>query len=307
VKLAPVALFVYNRPLHAQKTTERLKMNELAGESDLFIFSDGPKDEASKNEVAKVRAYIRKLKGFKHITIFEKESNMGLAKSIITGVTEIINRYHKIIVIEDDIVTSQYFLKYMNEGLNYYENYKNIFSISGYNHPPTLMKFPRRYREDIYFNYRNSSWGWGTWSDRWGKADWEVKDYSDFLQNKEMQNRFNRSGDDMTAMLIAQMEGKIDSWAIRWCYAHFKNNALSVCPVYSYVDNIGNDGTGTHCGVSSMYSNDLKESKENCSFIRSVEVDKRVINSFKKVYQSGPRFSLKKTIKNLILYDLWKK
>jgi len=307
MKLAPIVLFVYNRPFHTQQTVEALRNNDFAGESNLFVFSDAPKDETAKDKVGNVRDYIKNLDGFKSVTVVERDKNFGLAKSIIAGVTDVVNQYGKIIVLEDDIVTSPFFLRYMNDGLNFYKDNKEIFTISGYNHPPTLMKFPKRYKEDVYFNYRNFSWGWATWADRWEKADWEVKDFNSFLKDKKAQKRFNRGGDDLTPMLIAQMKGEIDSWAIRWSYAHFKNNVLSVCPVYSYVNNIGHDGTGTHCGTSSVYKNDLSKSKRQCSFIKSIKVNKKVMDAFRKVYQTGSKFSLRKVIKILIMYDLWKK
>ena len=211
---SPVVLFVYNRPLHTEQTIEALKRNIFADQSDLYIFSDGPKLETDNKQIAEVRKYIKQIRGFKSIHIIEQDNNMGLANSVISGVTSVINSYGKVIVLEDDLVTSPYFLKYMNEALEFYKNESQVFSISGYNHPPNLMKFPENYLNDIYFNHRNSSWGWGTWKDRWEKADWEVADFNEFINDRRVQKDFNRGGEDLTPMLKAQIEGRLDSWSI---------------------------------------------------------------------------------------------
>ncbi|WP_082409637.1 glycosyltransferase [Methylomonas koyamae] len=133
--LAPIVLFVYNRPWHTQKTVEALQNNELALESELIIYSDAPKYEDSKQAVLGVRSYIKSIIGFKKVTIIEREKNWGLAKSIIDGVTTVVNQYGKVIVLEDDLVTSQFFLKFMNEALNFYEGEAKVFHVSGYLYP----------------------------------------------------------------------------------------------------------------------------------------------------------------------------
>ena len=298
---SPVVLFVYNRPLHTEQTIEALKRNIFADQSDLYIFSDGPKLETDNKQIAEVRKYIKQIRGFKSIHIIEQDNNMGLANSVISGVTSVINSYGKVIVLEDDLVTSPYFLKYMNEALEFYKNESQVFSISGYNHPPNLMKFPENYLNDIYFNYRNSSWGWGTWKDRWEKVDWEVADFNDFIKDRRAQNDFNRGGEDLTPMLKAQVEGKIDSWAIRWSYSHFCNNGLSVCPVFSYVNNIGMDASGTHCGKTEKYANDLTMAKRDCNLSLPVNVNEKIMRVFRKVYKKSFKLKVKQMIKNILV------
>jgi len=248
MRLAPIALFVYNRPEHTRQTIEALQKNFLADGSELFIYSDAAKDTASTQNVEVVRKYVMQVGGFKNVVLTFRNRNWGLAESIIDGVTDVVNKHGRIIVLEDDLVTSPYFLKYMNEALETYASDARIMSISGYNHPRELMKFPKIYRKDVWLSLRNSSWGWGTWANRWEKVDWQVKDYADFTRNTSLKERFNQGGDDLCAMLDSQMEGKINSWAIRFSYAHFKSGSYSLCPVKSYVKNIGHDGTGTHCG-----------------------------------------------------------
>ncbi len=163
--LAPIVLFVYNRPDLTKETLSALKKNTLASESELFIFSDGSKSEKDFDKVNEVRKLIKNINGFKSVRVFENKENKGLANSIIFGVTKIINKYGKIIVLEDDLITSKYFLKFMNEGLNFYKNNKKIGSITGYNKPSHFMKF-KNYDKDLYLSSRFSSWGWATWKDR---------------------------------------------------------------------------------------------------------------------------------------------
>jgi len=308
MKLAPIALFVYNRPVHTRKTVEALLKNKLAKQSILYIFSDAPKRKEDETKVKEVRKYIHSIRGFKKIHITERKKNLGLANSIISGVTEVVKKHGKTIVLEDDLITSPNFLIYMNYLLNLYENERKIFSITGYNHPRSLMRIPKDYPFDVYFNPRACSWSWATWRDRWNKADWEVKDFNAFLKNKELQKAFNYSGDDKSDMLIRQMQGKIDSWAIRWDYTHFKNKAYCVYPIVSYVDNIGNDASGVHCGKSTRFNQSDLKGLENPRLPQFVKVDLQIMERFRKVYKKN---ILKKVLFNLVkdtyLYKYYRK
>ena len=285
IEPAPIILFVYIRPWHTQQTVEALQKNELASESELFIYSDAPKNEHAMEYVARVREYIRTIKGFKTVTIVERNKNWGLADSIIDGVTRTVNDYGRVIVLEDDLVTSPYFLRFMNEALELYHDNPEIMSISGYTLPPACMKYPKNFTDDVYLNYRNSSWGWATWADRWNLVDWELKDYHQFINDPRQQKLFNRGGDDLTGMLKSQMEGKINSWSIRFSYAHFKQGMYSVCPRHSYVNNIGHDGTGTHCGETRIFENDLSRAKRTCAFIKDMQLNEDVMLEFRKFYR----------------------
>lgn len=287
--LAPIVIFVYNRPEHTMKTIETLAENLLAKDSEVYIFSDGPKDESSLLKVESVRRFVDSLRYkdyFKSVTIEKSEHNKGLARSVINGVSKILNEYDKVIVLEDDLLTSRDFLVFMNDALEFYKNNPKIWSISGYSPP---IKIPSNYKSQVYYSYRASSWGWATWRDRWEKVDWEVSDYDEFMKNKKMQNKFNRGGLDMSDMLKAQMEGKIDSWAIRWCYTQSKLDMYTVYPVKSRVRNIGLDGTGTHRVVSSKY--DMKDDDNRimkCEF-DDPGIDPVIVKRFKYFYMS--RFS----------------
>ena len=306
-KFSPIALFVYNRPWHTEKTLKSLQQNKLAKDSLLYIFSDGPKSDREANKVNEVRKYIKSIEGFKDVIVVEAKRNKGLANSIIFGVTEVVNKYGKIIVLEDDLVTSRHFLFYMNDLLGKYEDKDLVYSITGYNHANQLMKMPKNYNYDIYFCPRPSSWSWATWKDRWNKVDWEVKDFENFKNNKGLQQKFNAGGEDMSEMLIKQMEGKIDSWAIRWCYHHFKNNALCAYPTKSYVDNIGFDGSGVHCGVNKGYKNDCLNDKVEINRPEELKIEKDIINKFRKVYkQNYIKRVIISCLKKLGLYKVYK-
>lgn len=226
--LAPIVMFTFNRLEHTKKTIEALKKNNFAKESEIFIFSDGPRNEQEKLKVNEVRKFINNIDGFKNVTLSESEVNKGLANSVINGVTKIINEYGKIIVLEDDLVTSKYFLEYMNKALNLYKSRKDIWSISGYT--PNI-EIQREYKDEVYLIKRGASWGWATWKDRWKLNDWDVNDYVEFKKNKKMVREFNLSGSDMAPMLNDQMEGRINSWAIRWGYNQFRQNMWTVYPV----------------------------------------------------------------------------
>ena len=262
--LAPVILFVYNRPEHTKKTIDALKKNLLARDTELFIFSDAAKNDAERKNVEKVRKYIKTLDGFESITLIERKENLGLATSILSGVTEIINQNGKIIVLEDDLITSTLFLNYMNYYLNYYKNEQKVFSITGFHYPESLLLVPDKHPYSIYFGYRCMSWSWATWINRWNKVDWEVKDYDKFIKDKKLKKHFNRGGEDLSDMLRSQIEGKIDSWAIRWCYAQSKNDAYCVYPVKSLVNNMGFDDTGVHSGKTNRFA--IKTLSDNLDF-----------------------------------------
>lgn len=265
--LAPIVLFVYKRLDHAQQTVTLLQINKLAQDSDLIIFSDSHKGADDKKGVDDVREYIKGLKGFKNIQIIERETNYGLAKNIVEGVTEVINRYKKVIVLEDDLLTSQNFLCYMNQTLDYYQSRDDIFAISGYN---ADLKSLRDHKEDMYLSYRPSSWGWATWKDQWEDIDWDVTDFDDFINNRTKVNKFNRGGRDLARMLKHSIEGKNHSWAIRWFYAMYKQDKFAIYPKISKVQNIGFGGDATHCSGVDIYQTVL-DGSTGCDFIYSDE------------------------------------
>lgn len=300
--MVPVIVFVYNRPEHTKKTIEALAENYLAKETDVFIFSDAAKNEKAIANVQLTRKYIESVPDknlFKSVEIIKASKNKGLANSVINGVTEIIEKFGKVIVVEDDLVTSKDFLQYMNGALEYYKNNESIWSISGYNIP---IDIPSDYNHDVYLSYRGCSWGWATWQDRWSKVDWNVSDYKSFKSNKALRKKFNLGGRDMANMLDLQMEGKIDSWAIRWCYAQYKLNMYTVYPVQSRIKNTGLDGSGTHSGLTTQYDVNFKIDNEICKF-EDLKINPEISKKFQNHYMTLLNYYLfksKKIVKKII-------
>ena len=292
---APILLFTYKRLDTLTQTVVSLKDNYLAAESDLFIFSDGGKDDRDQANVTEIRAYIKSISGFQNVYIFESNQNNGLADSIISGVSKIINDYGKVIVLEDDLITSKNFLSFLNQALIYYKNNSRVFSIGGYTRPITGLS-----ENEIYFTKRASSWGWATWKDRWNMVDWEVNDYFLFCKNRLDRKRFNEMGSDMAGMLDKQMRGDINSWAIRWCYHQFKNNLVTVYPGKSKVKNIGFGEFASHTkGIFNSFNTELDE-EGNTTFIftDNLILDKKIMKQFLRPY------SISERVKNKVLNAL---
>lgn len=279
-ELAPLVMFVYNRLDSVEQTVENLRKNELADQTDLFIFSDAAKKENQEENVKLVREYIHKIDGFNSVHILEAEKNKGLAKSVITGVTEIINERGKVIVVEDDLIAAPQFLSFMNAALDFYESEKRIWSISGYQFP---FEMPETYTKTIYAAYRSSSWGWATWKDRWETIDWKIQDYDSYKYNLVKIAKFCRGGTDLDKMLRYQMKGKIDSWAIRWCYNQYKQDKLTIYPTKSLVNNIGTDGRGTHCDPTSRRFGTKLANNFEYSFEHGLLPENEIMKRYRKI------------------------
>lgn len=241
---APIIVFAFNRKESLQRTIESLLHNREAIESDLFVFVDGPRKnkKGEDKEVETVQKYVQGITGFKTLKYHFSETNKGLAASVISGVTEIIHQYGKVIVVEDDLVLMPNFLSYMNQALDIYASQEKIMSVSGHSCQITP---PKNYTEDAYFFTRASSWGWATWKDRWDAVDWELSDWESVVANKKEFVRYQ--GSDVFKMLCDVKQGKSQSWAIRFCYTQFLLRRFSVVPCKSLVINDGFTGDGTNC------------------------------------------------------------
>lgn len=297
--LAPILVFAYKRLDSLILTIDALKKNHLASESELYIFSDAARKTEDEKQVQEVRNYLKTITGFKSLRIFESPTNKGLAKSIIEGVTFIFESYTSVIVVEDDLITSENFLSYMNSGLNKYDSTNKVYSIAGYSF--NLTKKNKDYSVDAYFITRGWPWGWATWKDRWENIDWDVKDYEQFKKDKKAQKAFAKGGSDVNSMLRKQMEGKLDSWAIRWFYHQFKVGGLTLYPLFSKVHNIGFDEYATHTkGSNNRYIPNMdksgkiefnfpKEIKENIHFQRKFQqkmgIKRRIIGKIETLIQ----------------------
>lgn len=241
---SPILLFAFKRLDSLKRTVESLKSNPESISSDLFVFVDGPRNNNpdEKDMVDRVRHYVSGIEGFNNVYCSYSMNNIGLGPSIIQGVSSVIVKYGKVIVLEDDLLLSKNFLSFMNQGLTVFEKEQKIFSVCGYSN---IIRIPKDYSFDAYFCQRSSSWGWGTWIDRWNTVDWNLNDWSSCKKNRYLFNRWG--GSDCFSMLKSWKEGNNQSWAIRFCYSQYLQDRLSVFPNISKVNNVGFDGFGTNC------------------------------------------------------------
>lgn len=278
--MTPVLLFCYNRPLHTAKTIAALQTNPESKATDLHIFVDGPKNDKDKEKVQEVRKLVNEVSGFKSVVIKESLENKGLANSVITGVSEKIEKYEQVIVLEDDMLVTKDFLSFMNEALGFYQGNKLIGSISGYSFQPQI---PSDYAEGVFLCKRASSWGWGTWKDRWERVDWELQEYEQFIESKAQKEEFILGGRDLLPMIVKYKRGIIDSWAIRWTYHHHSQNQYCLVPVLSKVQNIGTDGSGTNfSNTDNKYEVEMGE--KEIKLPSSPVPNQSILKSFKSVY-----------------------
>lgn len=251
---SPIALFVYNRLWHTTQTVEALKKNKFAEESDLFIFSDGSRGDYDYAMVQEVRSYIKNISGFRSVNIIDREKNFGLANNIISGVTDIVNRYGEIIVLEDDMVTSPYFLSYMNTALQVYKESDKVISIHGYIYPVS-DQLP-----ETFFIRGADCWGWATWKRGWDLFESDGQKLLSQLIEKRLTKEFDFGGSfDYTRMLKEQISAKNNSWAIRWYASAFLNEKFTLYPGISLLKNIGHDGQGTHCQKTNIFDCDIAQ------------------------------------------------
>ncbi len=293
--LAPIILIVYNRPEHTKKTLTALKSNTLALDSKLFIYSDAAKTDLERGQVEEVRRIVENVSGFKEVTVVKQADNLGLAKSIIDGVTEIVNTFGRVIVLEDDLVTGRYFLEYMNSALDYYHDIKTVWHISGWGYPidDTGLK-------DVFFWRVMNCWGWGTWSDRWQHFDKNTDRIANG-RGRDGIKAFNLDGEhNFWQQVLANRSGEIDTWAIFWYATIFENNGLCLNPVQTLVDNIGLDGSGVHCSANEAYRNRIgKEKRLNVEYNTTLEECTVAVKRIKGYYKSFKKPLIIRAMKKL--------
>jgi hypothetical protein len=255
--LAPIAFFVYRRPEHTKQTLEALAANTLASESDLFIFSDGPRNGQAEEGVRAVREYIRTVKGFKSVTIREHEHNQGLAASLISGITEICDRFGRVIVVEDDVLTSSHFLQFMNESLEKYEDNEKVFSISA-----SWFLKPELSDNTAFFLNIFGVWGWATWKRAWDFYDYNAAGWEELIKNKRLGWDYDLDGKtESTAMLLSQVKGNLNTWDVQWNWIIYREQKLCLFPPYALTINIGFDSLGEHT-----------TSPEKGDFVRNIDL-----------------------------------
>ncbi|AMQ01328.1 Sugar transferase [Pedobacter cryoconitis] len=246
---APIALFVYNRPKHTERTLKFLRQNELAAESRLFVFSDGPKSEAEEENVREVRELLKHIDGFRSVEVIERKSNMGLAESVIAGVSRLVKDYKQVIVFEDDLVTSPYTLTYFNDALTRYRDQERVMHIGAYMYPLKENTLP-----ETFFYRAATSWGWATWDRAWQHFEPNI----DVLMRQFDARKRAEFSIEHQMNFWKQMKdfkrGKNNSWAIRWYASVFLRGGLTLNPSQSLVNNIGHDGSGVHSGINDIYN-----------------------------------------------------
>ena len=252
MNLSPILLFVYNRPAHTRRCIESLSRNSLAVESELFIYADGAKDQTVADEVEEVRQYIRSVQGFKKVTLIERNENWGLARNIIDGVSTQVQKYGKVIVLEDDLVVAPHFLRFMNDALETYQDEPKVGHIQACDFTQDASL------PDTFLIKWTGSWGWATWERAWKHFNPNGKELLQELEARKLTYTFDFNGKyGFTRMLRRQIEGKNNSWAIRWNASLFLKDILSLNVGCSLVQNEGFDGSGTNCGGGGLYASHL--------------------------------------------------
>lgn len=278
--MAPIALFVYSRLSHTRQTIEALQKNLPAADSELFVFSDGPGTPAHEDSVKAVRDYVHGITGFKKVTVIERPNNLGLAANIIDGVSSMVNEFGEVIVLEDDLVTSPYFLQYMNQALDVYRNNPQVVCIHGYVYP-VKEKLP-----ETFFLKGADCWGWATWQRGWKIFEPDGKKLMDELQRRNLTREFDYDGAYyFTLMLTHQIKGLNDSWAVRWHASAYLQDKLTLYPGRSLVQNIGIDGSGVHSGTTNVFDVTLYNGPVTVKEIPAV-VDSFCRNAFVQFFWS---------------------
>jgi len=291
-ELAPIAIFCYNRLNHLKLTIASLKNNHLANKSSIYIFLDGPKHKQDSVKNNQIFSYISKIKGFAKINIYRQKKNLGLSKSIINGINFVLKKNDKIIVIEDDIVTSPNFLQFMNDSLEKYKKNFKVWHITGHSH----LRSNDKEKQKVFFSYYMNCWGWGTWKNRWKFFE---KNPNELIKNFSKRDISEFDLEDtglFWSQILKNASGKINTWAIFWYAAIYKRKKLCCNPLKSYVRNIGMDGSGMHCSDSTYLNDNPLYVDSKIKLISKPHFSKKYFNIHKNYFKSQSRSVLKKII-----------
>ncbi len=302
--MSPITLFVYNRPWHTEQTLRALQANELASESILYVYADGAKADASqevREQIKAVRQLITKEQWCKEVHLIERNKNWGLADNIVDGVTKVVNKHAKIIVLEDDIVISKGFLRYMNDALEVYQDEDKVMHVGAY--LPHVKR--KKVQSETFLSRFMNCWGWGTWKESWDKLNWDVDTlYKEVTKSSEQLYEFNLEGVlDYENQLKANITGQLNTWAIRWFTSIFLQNGLCLYPNKSLVQNIGMDNSGVHCseGMSETFKTNLYHGKIKVHNLRTLKESTSGKDYLKAFYRvNPPKVPLKTRIKKIL-------
>lgn len=292
-ELSPIGVSAYVRLEHLRRTITALRANRLACESELFVFSDAPQP-GDEDKVAAVRSYLHTVDGFKSVTIVERSENGRVANNR-GGIRMLLDRFGKLVFLEDDIVTAPGFLTFMNQALDKYENNDKVFSITGYCPP---IAIPAGYKFDAFFLRRFNGWGFGIWKDRTELIKpVSLGDYRDLIADRGKLREFSRgAGPDIIHGLRLDAKGLIDALDLKINYAQFVHDKYTVYPTASLAGNIGMDGSGTHCEVSEKFGTELSE-KRDFNFPDSFFVDEAIVEANFRFNRFSGVAALKRRIK----------
>ena len=279
MKYAPIALFVYNRPKHLLKTLNSLKKNAECKDTDIYIFSDGYKigNLEDEDKVNQVRKIIRKINFFKKKIFIKQKSNIGLRNNILNGINFVFKKNSSIIVLEDDLVVSKYFLKYMNESLAKYKDFKKVWHISAWNYNVKNLKK----NEDAFFIKNMNCWGWGTWKNRWTKIKINSEYFLKKFSKKDKYNFNLENSFENFSQITRNYKNNISTWAIFWNATIFLNKGLCLNPIKTLSLNIGQDNSGTNTvnfQLSNNKLNKIKEFKYPNKISENIFVRKKIID-----------------------------
>jgi hypothetical protein len=288
MELSPILLFVYNRPDHVERGIASLLKNQEAADSELFIYSDAARSEEDRKQVDEVRKIIHQVTGFRQIHFIERSENWGLARNIIDGVTSVVNQYGRVIVLEDDLVVAPYFLRFMNEALTTYQDEDRVGHIQACDFTQDKAL------PDTFLIKWTGSWGWATWQRAWAHFNPNGAELLRQLEERRLTKVFDFNGKyGFTRMLRRQVEGKNNSWAIRWNASLFLEGILSLNVGRSLIQNEGFDGSGTNCGGGELYGSDLYMSPLEVKKISPIEENREARKAFERYYARTNSFTAK--------------
>jgi GR25 family glycosyltransferase involved in LPS biosynthesis len=293
---APIILFAFNRPQHTAITLEALKKAQLANQSDLYVFLDGPRNEEDKQKIAETLNEVQKASGFRKIFIKQRPKNIGLARNIREGIDEVIIDRGSAIILEDDIVVSETFLVFMNSALTHYYSNKKVWHIGAYNEPIDNHDETRTFLWRVM-----RCWGWATWRDRWAHFSKDPRSLINSFSARDI-HRFNLDGhEDFWSQVLANDSKRINTWAIFWYATIFQHNGLCLNPVVSHVKNIGFDSSGVHCGDDlGKHTVEHLNSAATFLFPKEEVEDKEIVDQIKHHYKKFKPTIIKRIANRLI-------
>lgn len=286
--MAPVLIVTYDRLEHLTKTITSLQRNIYAAQTDLFIASDYQRTDSEANKVAGVRRYLKRIDGFKSVTVFAREKNFGVVDNSNCALQVMFGMFDRFIIMNDDLMTAPGFLKFMNEGFERYRENKRVFSITGYCPP---IQIPSTYQYDAFFLGRMSAWGCGMTKDRYDSVH-EItrEEFDEFAANKKLSRAFvEAGGEDLVVMLKDVAYGSLEAWDVRCMYTQFMKDQYTVYPTQSLILNIGFDGTGMHCGKTDRF-NVVLGGKTTFRFPDDIVVDQRIVKANRK-FRAGASYA----------------